>query len=509
MDVWNICSQKVRHMAPQWHGTAKRSKYTAEELRLLPLPPLDDIDLSVLPSNCIRSFACDGALPLDDKGLREIQNFCVTAEQANALAWLHLRLQDCEPDVPQSLGMFAEQPGNGRGRLTVKNARFLASWMSDWLSKIQTLTTLDLSGCRMEAGAVSELVRADPALKMLLLSNCGIRNDDGVTLVRRLFKNVHLLKLDLSHNPLRGKEIANSICKLINGNTHLDSLDLSFTKFQQPEAKTITAGLGTNRTLRHLGWGGLYVGRHFMEFLRADAALESIDLADCGLTVPNADHLLRILHANGSIRKASFRGNIGLVGNSSGLIGLAKGPLEFLDLSTSFRKFGVPLDFIAHLKNSETMTSLDVSGNALDGVVEILGDALSKNKSLRKLNVARCDINEEGGRILLEGLSANSTLSAVDISGNDISDDVRRRVDGIANMNLSRSLKETQHQARTALRCILLASGYRVPPELVELIVKKMVQTGAGGIASAESLSATTRRQIRKMPWLQWASLRA
>ena len=77
-----------------------------------------------------------------------------------------------------------------------------------------------------------------------------------------------------------------------------------------------------------------------------------------------------------------------------------------------------------HLKNNTSLTCIDLSGNQIDfqGCI-YLRDYLSKNNILKSLNLAHNKLYNRGAKILAEGLKTNKSLVHLDITSNEIGDE--------------------------------------------------------------------------------------
>ena len=97
--------------------------------------------------------------------------------------------------------------------------------------------------------------------------------------------------------------------------------------------------------------------------------------------------------------------------------------LTEVDLSSAkIKNVGAAVISVVLEKNS-SLTHLDLSFNAFDGVVSSLSKALKANSSLTSLNLGGNFVGEDGASSLSKALKANSSLTNLNLSQNSIGDD--------------------------------------------------------------------------------------
>ena len=97
--------------------------------------------------------------------------------------------------------------------------------------------------------------------------------------------------------------------------------------------------------------------------------------------------------------------------------------LTEVDLSSAkIRNVGAAVISVVLEKNS-SLTHLDLSFNAFDGVASCLSKALKANSSVTSLNLGGNFVGEDGASSLSKALKANSSLTNLNLSLNSIGDD--------------------------------------------------------------------------------------
>ena len=97
--------------------------------------------------------------------------------------------------------------------------------------------------------------------------------------------------------------------------------------------------------------------------------------------------------------------------------------LTEVDLSSAkIKNVGAAVISVVLEKNS-SLTHLDLSFNAFDGVASSLSKALKANSSLTSLNLGGNFVGEDGASSLSKALKANSSLTNLNLSVNSIGDD--------------------------------------------------------------------------------------
>jgi Ran GTPase-activating protein (RanGAP) involved in mRNA processing and transport len=157
--------------------------------------------------------------------------------------------------------------------------------------------------------------------------------------------------------------------------------------------------------------------------LLTDACVENLNLARKGLDEAQAKEFCDMLARNTSVKSLDMSSN----GLASSLGAVA-----------------------AALSTNSTLTSLDLSDNAIGAAAEcrVLGDALCCTRSLESINLSRNRLGEAEGSVLCKAICCNIMLSSVhvDLSQNSLRDaGCRAMAEGLTTSTSMRSLNVSEN----------------------------------------------------------------
>ena len=182
--------------------------------------------------------------------------------------------------------------------------------------------------------------------------------------------------------------------------------------------------LEVNKSLTTLNLSGnegvADVGVHYVaEGLKCNNTLKILQLACCAITAVGAEKLSDALLVNCSLEELNV-GNNCL--SDTGVIGMAKilvqnHTLKELHLpQCKFTEKGSKILFSDCLRENYSLLVLDVSGNQILDTctgAEYVAVALKQNQTLKRLNLNRCGLSDDGIPSLAAALEVNTTLEVL------------------------------------------------------------------------------------------------
>ncbi|WP_182393073.1 hypothetical protein [Legionella sp. PC997] len=338
------------------------------------------------------------------------------------------------------------------------------------LQKRQAL--LDLSSLEKEFEIWKQIIQTldyNTRLEYLIchkLPESNVTSDFIKLLTTALKKNSHLKSLSLINSPIGNTE-APFIAELLQNNTTLKEIDLTYTNFDAKGVDTIAHALQDNKSLQILRLRGCTVAGvtdSLLEILSKHPSLEELNLNDCSLQIDSG--LTQLLTESHSLKNLNLGINYfgryyidylteGLKGNKNlikldlvncsldksypeGLEALTKAlmvhpTLTHLNLSSNgldSTKYPVAAELV---KNNSSLKQLKLSGNAMGNAgVQHLATALKNNNALATLVLSNNQIGDEGLKHLSEALLHNNTLVHLDLVQNDFNS-VRSLCDSLQN----------------------------------------------------------------------------
>lgn len=224
---------------------------------------------------------------------------------------------------------------------------------------------------------------------------------------------------------------AKRLADTIAHNTQLEELYLSGHHLSADALQAFADCIAVNKTLKHLCVGNDALGDDGVATLCAGIArnsssvLQVWDLEHKSVSSAGAAALGKLLESNTALRTLTLSRNaLGDDAVGALLAGLRANPhaaLETLQMADAGIT-GAALDHFAALLASPTcsLQSLQLSFNALDSASTAFFDALASNASLKTLYVKDCKLSDAHATALGQALAANSTLEELDLSDNSV-----------------------------------------------------------------------------------------
>ena len=236
-------------------------------------------------------------------------------------------------------------------------------------------------------------------VQVAYLQHEGFGDAAAPVLAAVLETNTTLTKLDLSWNNL-GPAGAESLATALKTNTTLTNLDLSDNNLGPAGAESLATALKTNTTLTNLKLSDNNLGPAGAESLaialKTNTALTNLNLSGSSLGPADAESLATALKTNTTLT------NLVLSWNDLG-------PASAESLATA-------------LETNTTLTKLDLSWNNLGPAgAESLATALKTNTTLTNLDLSKNKLGPAGAESLATALKTNTTLTILNLSGHDLS----------------------------------------------------------------------------------------
>lgn len=408
------------------------------------------------------------------------------------------------------------------------------TWPSPFTTRLRiNVVRVDLSGNRMRRKSgyrIADMLLLNKTIKDLNLSANALDSGAAKEIFFAARRNQVLERLDMSRNKI-GPEVASSLAGMVLKNRYLTYLDVSDNqmgerKFWKPTGEIVhvpSAGpalgdaLRYNKTLSVLKVkGNLFgadTGHAFASGVARHRSLTWLDLSG-NLILPEGGKALA-LHLNSAKRSTLTRLDVSdnHLGKKAAKLFSAtlkrNRTLRHLDISRNELGTHAGIAFATSLLANRTLETLALAGNGMGpNVAKNLARSLAKNASLKELdlsdNVLGIATAEGGdpsdlGLALGHGLSNNSTLTALDLSGNRIPTiEIQRTAEGLGgHKSLSRlALAGEAVNDSAALdlgRLIAGSSGAK----LVSLDLRRSALAGAGAVAVTRALSAGARGLAR------------
>lgn len=303
--------------------------------------------------------------------------------------------------------------------------------LAEALKDNTTLTTLMLpaGGFKDEIAKTLENNRSLTKLK-ILMSNGLITNKALDSLIVALTRNPNLTRLELveENNPNMITKLASL---LENNQSSLSDLCYNKYDYKRVSLKALFMALGKNKTLEKLK---LYLNvindkdtPVLANALKQHPNLTHLsienthryDAPEDGITTEGAKLLFDALKINKKITHFSYAyNNLSSFGGSSLLVPFLKEnqTLTYLNLSGNHMDHTDISILAKAFKENTSVVDLNLSGNKLDTrCAKALSDFIKDNNTLTSLDLGYCDIKKEGMEALAKSLAENKSLTKLNL----------------------------------------------------------------------------------------------
>ncbi|KAI9202079.1 uncharacterized protein BJ171DRAFT_190804 [Polychytrium aggregatum] len=291
-----------------------------------------------------------------------------------------------------------------------------------------SLQVLKLSGSQIGDEGLRPLLnmlKHNAVLKELHLQNVRAGEEGGRSLQALKF-NTSLEVLHLGNNTI-GDEGALSLGEVFKVNQVLRQVTIGDNLITMVGAGHLADGLLLNRSVQSLVLTGNEIGnegvKHLAKMFRVNAALAHLDLAMCSVSDEGLNALATSLSVNSGLQTLLLGNNRICNGPSLGEMLSKNQRLLKLDLSHN-QLNGFTIDALSDgLRQNPSLQELNLESNGvgLSGA-DALSSCLKTNRSLLDLNLVDNHLGERGLQRLIDGLVHNETLRLLDLSNNSISE---------------------------------------------------------------------------------------
>ena len=253
--------------------------------------------------------------------------------------------------------------------------------------------------------AVEGMLTVNRTLRILKLQDCHLNDVITGHIATGLTKNSSLKQLNLKSNRMLTGTGAARIFKSLEHNTSLEELDLSSNKFYQYRT-------ATNDDSEVLGCA-------VEGMLTVNQTLRILNLRDCGLDDVITGHIATGLTKNSSLKQLNLKSNRMLTGTGAARI------FKSLEHNTSLDKLLLSCNSQLAVSDSElfgcrlqqmltankSLSVLDLSGcGVTDAVAQHIASGLAENKTLQVLSVDSGHLTHEGVNCILQSLKKNEVM---------------------------------------------------------------------------------------------------
>ncbi len=292
-------------------------------------------------------------------------------------------------------------------RLKIKHCQFNIALLAKWISSLQALESLAISGVKLissEAKALAVAIRKLPAVTDLSLCEVMIEAEDWQQFGGSFFGR--LTKLSLNGEYLNDEEIGVIVDKILSSRRRrcgLEELSLRNNLIGPAGAQKLSELIARSSHLRrlYLGWNPLKVGIASQALEKCASSLEVLDVEFCWLGPHKAVSLLA--HDYCALIKLELHynkvGDTGAGAIAQLLLHSSGRTLEVLDVGVNDIGEAGALELAKGLAKAYAIRSMDACRNSLGprGAAAML-DALATVSAIPmdKINISTCNIGNAG-----------------------------------------------------------------------------------------------------------------
>ena len=368
------------------------------------------------------------------------------------------------------------------------------------LKEVSSLKVLDLTNNNISGIIADDLAAVidHNSLQKLWLANNDLRSCAS-TILQSLSKITTLTELDLSGNGM-SKEVANFLASAIASNSSLEDLRLNDNRLTTSGIVTIAKSLNNISTLKYFSVISNLITEEATDFIasviKSNTGIEQLYLGNNKLGA-GALKIVRALKEVSSLKVLDLNNN-----NTSGII--ADDLAAVID-HNSLRKLWLANNdlrscastILQSLSNITTLTELDLSGNGMsEEVADFLASAIASNSSLEDLRLSDNRLTTSGIVTIAKSLSIVSTLKYLSVQSNLISEEA---ADSIASVIKSNTGIEQLYLGGNKLQ----AGALKIVKALKELSLKvlDLDNNNTSGIITDDLAAAIDHNKLQKL-WI-------
>ncbi|XP_072893939.1 NACHT, LRR and PYD domains-containing protein 12-like [Hemitrygon akajei] len=308
--------------------------------------------------------------------------------------------------------------------------------LSSALATNNSLTGLDLGSNKLSDSGVKQLSvilgKPDCKLQTLGLFKNGLSDSSAEDLASVLKTNNSLKELDLGHNELGDSGVKLVSVALRNAECKIQKLWLWDVSLTYSGAEDLASALSTNTSLTELDMSENELGDSGVKLVSAalrnlECKIQTLEMIDVGLTDSGAEDLVSALSTNTSLME------LNLSNNELGDSGVKLVSAALRNPECKIQKLGLidvgltdsgAEDLASALSTNPLLTGLDLSENKLgDAGVKIVSVALRNPEcKIQKLRLTHVSLTDSGTENLASALSANPSLTELNLSDNHLGD---------------------------------------------------------------------------------------
>ena len=236
---------------------------------------------------------------------------------------------------------------------------------------------------------------------------------------------LHKIRDHFEDNPGIGSEDCKALSELLTSSKYIKLLCISENKLSSDSIQLIVDGLAQNTSLeilemKHSNFSSENV-LSLASVLRVNTSLKELNIRDCNIQSTDSVHLAKALEENITSQLQIFwldSNQIGLEGAVafSGML-TANRSLEKLNMTKCSIEEEGAICLAKAMEKNYSVREFDISGNPIgsESAVAFAG-MLKKNQSLKRLRLSDDSVGVEGALELIECLKHNTTLKELELS---------------------------------------------------------------------------------------------
>ncbi|XP_072892488.1 NACHT, LRR and PYD domains-containing protein 3-like isoform X3 [Hemitrygon akajei] len=297
------------------------------------------------------------------------------------------------------------------------------------LGSVETLSFSGMTLTPIDCAVLSHVIGLCDRIKHLNLGNCHIQCEG----IQRLGPGLHKCQeLRLGENELGDSGVKLVSVALRNAECKIQKLWLWDVSLTYSGAEDLASALSTNTSLTELDMSENELGDSGVKLVSAalrnlECKIQTLEMIDVGLTDSGAEDLVSALSTNTSLME------LNLSNNDLGDSGVKLVSAALRNPECKIQKLGLidvgltdsgAEDLASALSTNPLLTGLDLSENKLgDAGVKIVSVALRNPEcKIQKLRLTHVSLTDSGTENLASALSANPSLTELNLSDNHLGD---------------------------------------------------------------------------------------
>ena len=314
------------------------------------------------------------------------------------------------------------------------------------LKEVSSLIFLSLSTNTINVTSaikLSKVMKVNVKLKYLDLSNCNLAETGFIIICKSLNAVSYLKHLNIAGNKITN-DVAEHLAYVLGINSILDYLNLSCCQLQEQGLCRILHPLCESSVSHHLNVNLNIISDQTVyklyHVITASTSLTALGISSCDFSEKRKSTMCELLTKDGRVPLMYLDVSLNNIGSLiAGTVAKTISPnIEYLDMSGCNLSKADLMQIVRFVRSNIKLSHLNISNNDVaDNVATEIASIIKGSVSLQYINLCNCNLHDVTLITIADALSSIKTLKTLIVSNNDISNIGANCVAAIIKVNVS------------------------------------------------------------------------